>query len=136
MLVVEGLIKRFGGRVSYERILSGPGIGNLYDFFRQRKRIAESAANAKLIAEAKDRNACISALGASRKSLPAAQAIDLFASLYGAEAGNLALKAFAIWVASANPVSSELSSEMMARSVRPATSSMTMNRPASLSPMS
>lgn len=93
--LLEFLVKRVGGRVSYERILSGPGIGNLYDFFRQRKRIAESAANTKKIESAEDRNATISALGASRKSLAAAQAVQLFASLYGAEAGNLALKSFA-----------------------------------------
>lgn len=96
MELLEFLITRVGGRVSYERVLSGPGIGNVYDFFRQRKNVAESAPNTKRIKEATDRNAAISELGASRKSNAAAKTIDLFASLYGAEAGNLALKSFAM----------------------------------------
>jgi glucokinase len=95
MELLEFLIKRIRGRVSYERVLSGPGIGNLYDFFQRRKNVTESAANTAMIERAADRNAAISALGASRKSNAAAKAIDLFASLYGAEAGNLALKSFA-----------------------------------------
>ncbi|MEO6420780.1 MAG: glucokinase [Polyangiaceae bacterium] len=93
--LLEFLVKRVGGRVSYERILSGPGIGNLYDFFRQKKRVAESAANTNEIESAADRNATISGLGASGKSHAAVQAVELFCSLYGAEAGNLALKSFA-----------------------------------------
>lgn len=84
------------GHVSYERILSGPGLGNLYDFFRQAKGVAESAGNARAIEAAADRNAAIGQLGADGKSDPAARALDLFASIYGAEAGNLALKTLSV----------------------------------------
>jgi glucokinase len=82
--------------VSYERILSGNGIGALYDFFRQAKGIPETPENAEAIANAKDRNAAISKLGLDEKSEAAAKALDLFATVYGAEAGNLALKSLAV----------------------------------------
>jgi glucokinase len=88
-------LRRRIGHVSYERVLSGPGLGNVYDFFRQSKGIAESQENVELLATARDRNATIADLGLSRKSEAAAHALELFASVYGAEAGNLALKSFA-----------------------------------------
>ena len=50
----------------------------------------------KAIANAGDRNAVISDLGLSRKSRAAERALSLFASLYGAEAGNLVLKSLAV----------------------------------------
>jgi glucokinase len=83
------------GRVSWERVLSGNGLGNLYDFFVSRG-VRETPENAQALASATDRNAAISELSAGRKSEPAAQAVELFASVYGAEAGNLALKTLAI----------------------------------------
>lgn len=84
------------GHVSWERILSGDGLGNLYDFFRESKGIAEDAETSALIASAEDRNAAIGQLGSEGKSPAATRAVELFASLYGAEAGNLALKTFAV----------------------------------------
>jgi glucokinase len=90
------IAKRIGGRVSYERVLSGPGLGHAYDFFREARGVAEKPVVVRAIAEAKDRNAAISELGAAKKSKAAAQALDLFAAVYGAEAGNLALKFLAI----------------------------------------
>jgi glucokinase len=93
--VLQFLRNRYG-RVSYERILSGNGIGNLYDFFRQAKGVAETTANTEAIAGAVDRNAAISELGLSGGSEAAARALQLFAAIYGAEAGNLALKSLAL----------------------------------------
>ena len=84
------------GHVSWERVLSGDGLGSLYDFFRSAKGIAESARNTSAIAAAPDRNAAIAELGLSRKSKPATLALGLFASIYGSEAGNLALKSLAV----------------------------------------
>jgi len=84
------------GHVSWERVLSGNGLGNLYDFFRQAKGLPESTENAQTLGAATDRNALIAELGLARRSEPAARAVDLFATLYGAEAGNLALKALAV----------------------------------------
>jgi len=84
------------GHVSWERVLSGNGLGNIYDFFVQGQGVSESAAISNSIVTAADRNATISALGLSGESPAAARALDLFARLYGAEAGNLALKTMAI----------------------------------------
>jgi glucokinase len=93
--LLQFLRGRFG-RVSWERVLSGAGLGNIYDFFCQGKGMTETAVNAAAVAEGPDRNAVIGALGTSGKSEPAARASELFASIYGAEAGNLALKALAL----------------------------------------
>jgi glucokinase len=90
----EYAAKRYG-HVSYERLVSGPGIGLLYDFFREVERVKESKANEARIEESSDRNAEIARLGESGRSRPADLALDLFARLYGAEAGNLALKTLA-----------------------------------------
>lgn len=86
---------RFGGHVSYERVVSGPGLGLLYDFFRQVRGVGENRRAEDAIRRAADRNAEITHLGTSGESVPASRALDLFVSLYGAEAGNLALKTMA-----------------------------------------
>ena len=93
--LLEFLQKRFGGHVSYERIVAGPGIGNLYDFFVEVKGLVDPPAIAAQIQAAKDRNKEIFALGAAGTSIVGARVLPLFASLYGAEAGNLALKTLA-----------------------------------------
>jgi glucokinase len=84
------------GHVSWERLLSGNGLGNLYDFFRQARGISETNETSQLIEAAADRNAVIGQLGGEGKSEAAARAVELFAALYGAEAGNLALKTLAV----------------------------------------
>jgi glucokinase len=84
------------GHVSWERILSGAGLSNLYDFYRQAKRIDESAENVDAIESAPDRNAAIARLGVAEKSEAATRAVEMFAEIYGAEAGNLALKTLAV----------------------------------------
>jgi glucokinase len=88
----EFIAERVGGRVSYERVLSGPGLGTLYDFFHDKRGVAESPAMARALAQAEDRNAAIARLGSVGDSEACRLALELFASLYGAEAGNLALK--------------------------------------------
>lgn len=93
--LLQFLRKRFG-RVSWERVLSGSGLGNLYDFFRQAKGIEESTENTQAIAASADRNATLAELGLQGKSEAASRALQLFATIYGAEAGNLALKALAL----------------------------------------
>jgi glucokinase len=90
----EYAARRFD-HVSYERLVSGPGIGVLYDFVREVEGVRESKANEARIEESSDRNREITELGESGKSRPADVALDLFSRLYGAEAGNLALKTLA-----------------------------------------
>jgi glucokinase len=93
--LLQFLRARFG-HVSWERILSGNGLGNVYDFFCQGRGVAESSENVRAIATAADRNAAISELGLAGGSQAASQAVELFATIYGAEAGNLALKTLAL----------------------------------------
>jgi glucokinase len=88
------LSERFPDHVSYERVISGAGLGALYDFFAARSG-REPRAVTKKLAEG-DRNAAIAELGLGRTNRAAAQAVDLFALLYGAEAGNLALRELAL----------------------------------------
>ena len=91
----EFLAERFAGHVSYERLVAGPGIGNLYDFFVLAKKMVEAPAVAARLAAAADRNKEIFAVAAAGESEVCAKVLSLFASLYGAEAGNLALKSLA-----------------------------------------
>jgi glucokinase len=93
--LLQFLRLRFG-HVSWERILTGAGLGNLYDFFRNAKGVAESADNIQHVERAPDRPAAIAGLGMQRTSEAAVRAVELFATIYGAEAGNLALKSLAI----------------------------------------
>lgn len=77
--------------VAYERVLSGPGLVNLYEFLRDTKRGEEP----KWLADemrTEDPAAAISIAALEGKSPLAAAALDLFVKIYGAEAGNLALK--------------------------------------------
>jgi len=84
------LLKTFG-HASYERILSGPGKLNIYRFLKETGRWEEPAWLTKEL-ERGDPSAKISQFGLSGRSELCVQALDLFASIYGAEAGNLALK--------------------------------------------
>lgn len=80
--------------VSYERILSGPGLFNIYRFLRESGHGEEPSWLAERLA-AEDRSAVISEVALNEKAALCVKALDLFVSVYGAEAGNLALKALA-----------------------------------------
>jgi glucokinase len=80
--------------VSYERVLSGPGLHNIYQFLRETGRGEEPAWLAEQIAQG-DPSAAISKSALEGTSPICVQALDIFVSLYGAEAGNLALKVLA-----------------------------------------
>ncbi|MBX3231029.1 MAG: glucokinase [Labilithrix sp.] len=80
------------GRVSYERIASGSTISVVHRFFVQEQRVKESKDAAAKVANAEDPNVAIVELALSGKSEAATRALDLWCSVYGSEAGNLALK--------------------------------------------
>ena len=82
------------GHVSYERIISGPGLVNVYLFLRDTHRGGEPAWLREEIL-AGDPAAAISVAALSGKSPLAEQALDLMVSIYGAEAGNMTLKILA-----------------------------------------
>src|SRR5262245_49595949 len=88
------LAARFGGHVSYERVLSGKGLQNLYEYLRDTKVFAESeAVRAEMGKE--DPPAVISRHGLAKDDPLSERALGLFVELYGAEAGNVALKVMA-----------------------------------------
>jgi glucokinase len=82
------------GHASNERVCSGPGIANIYDFFRAREQAAESAVFAARLAAAQDRTPLIAeeALSAPEADTLAAKTLRLFVDILAAEASNLALK--------------------------------------------
>ncbi|OLC53327.1 MAG: glucokinase [Acidobacteria bacterium 13_1_40CM_4_69_4] len=81
-------------QVSWERVLSGPGIVNLYSFLRDSGRGEEPPWLAEEIS-AGDPAAVISSAALTGRSRLCLETLDLFVALYGAEAGNLALKVMA-----------------------------------------
>lgn len=87
------LASRFG-HVSYERVLSGPGLYNIYKFLRDTGRGKETTRIAERLRE-EDPPAVISMAAVEGHCELCIQAMDLFVSVYGAEAGNLALKVLA-----------------------------------------
>jgi glucokinase len=80
--------------VSWERVLSGPGLHAIYEFLRDTKKNEPTWVAERLKVE--DPAAVISEVGLARAAELCVQALDLFAAIYGAEAGNLALKALAL----------------------------------------
>jgi glucokinase len=77
--------------VSCERILSGPGIKNIYDFLRDSKKADEPAGLREQMSQAKDPPALISQLALEHKAEICEQALSIFVSVYGSETGNCAL---------------------------------------------
>jgi len=87
------LRKKFG-HVSWERVVSGPGLRNLYEFLRDTGRGEEPAWLTEDM-RSEDPPVVITRAGLEGRSALCEDALDLFVSLYGAEAGNLALKIMA-----------------------------------------
>jgi len=89
ILLLEHLIERFG-HASYERIVSGVGLVTIYDFLRAYKQYDEnpSLRHAMMI---QDPAAAISQFAIENSDSLAAEALKMFISIYGAQAGNLAL---------------------------------------------
>ena len=77
--------------VSCERILSGPGIKNIYDFLRDAGKAKEPGWLQKQMSEAPDPSALISQLALENKAAICDQALNIFVGVYGSETGNRAL---------------------------------------------
>jgi glucokinase len=90
MELLAYLQKKYG-RVSCERILSGPGIKNIYDFLRDTNKQDEPQWLREQMAAALDPPALISQLALERRAAICDQTLSLFVSIYGAETGNCAL---------------------------------------------
>lgn len=82
------------GHVSVERVLSGPGLHNIYRFLRDAQGVAEPG----WLAAALRREAAaplISRVALEGRAEICARALALFVAIYGAEAGNLGLRMLA-----------------------------------------
>ena len=80
--------------VSYERVLSGPGLHAIYEYVRDTKKNEPTWLSEQI--KAGDPAAVIAEAGLKGQADIAKQTLDLFVSIYGAEAGNLALKAMSL----------------------------------------
>jgi glucokinase len=84
---------RDGEHVSYERVCSGQGILNIHSFLRARSNEPEPEWLAK--ERERDGAEAITRAGLERRDPVASEALDLMVSIYGAQAGNLALTVMA-----------------------------------------
>ena len=83
------------GRVSWERLVSGQGIGNIYRFLASERGIAHAPAIAEALSGDGDVAAEVAAT--AHAGCPVCnETLDLFVRLYGREAGNAALKYMAL----------------------------------------
>jgi len=91
----QDLSRRFG-HVSYERVLSGAGLANIYRFLRDTGRFGRESK--RLVEKMKhgDPAAVISKTAESTKNSLCGMALNIFVSIYGAAAGNLALQGMAM----------------------------------------
>jgi glucokinase len=88
------LTQKLNGRVSYERVISGPGLTNIYTFLRDEKGMEEPAWLTQRM-QTEDPNAIIGEAGEAGTSELCSKALEMFAASYGAEAGNMVLTVLA-----------------------------------------
>jgi glucokinase len=83
---------RFPDHVSYERLVSGVGIEAIFDFLKQTDDYEISAKLETQLHNVDDLAAIIGAAAIAKDDDLCVATLQLFAKIYGAEAGNLALK--------------------------------------------
>jgi glucokinase len=80
------------GHVSCERVLSGPGIHDIYDFLRDTGKAEESPDLREQLKASPDRSPLISRLALEGKFPICQQTLSIFVDVFGAESGNCALR--------------------------------------------
>jgi glucokinase len=90
MELLAYLQKKYG-RISCERILSGPGIKNIYEFLRDSRRAEEPDWLREQLNAAPDPPALISKTALEGKAAICDQALSIFVEVFGAQTGNCAL---------------------------------------------
>jgi glucokinase len=93
--LLQYLMAEMKGRVSFERVVSGLGLHNVYRFLRDVKKMDEPAW-LKDRMQTEDPNAVIGETGENGQSELCAKTLEIFTGAYGAEAGNMALKVLAV----------------------------------------
>ncbi len=79
------------GHVSCERLLSGPGIRNIYEFLRDTNRAEEPSWLLEQLKAASDQPALSAQRALAGKAKICQDAMTIFVAVFGAEAGNCAL---------------------------------------------
>jgi glucokinase len=93
--LLQHLQRTLKGRVSFERVVSGLGMKNVYEFLRDDQKMEEPAWLRERM-EKEDPNAVIGQCGEDGSSEICAETLQMFVSAFGAEAGNVALKVLAM----------------------------------------
>ncbi|MGD0797890.1 MAG: glucokinase [Acidobacteriaceae bacterium] len=93
--LLECLRRTLNGRVSWERVVSGIGIKNVYAYLRDVEKLEEPQWLRDRMA-AEDPNAVIGQCAEDGSSPLCLETMKTFAAAYGAEAGNIALKVLAV----------------------------------------
>jgi glucokinase len=93
--LLEYLRRTLNGRVSWERVVSGLGIKNVYAYLRDVEKMDEPQWLRDRIA-AEDPNAVIGSCAEDGSSALCFETMSTFAAAYGAETGNIALKVLAV----------------------------------------
>jgi glucokinase len=93
--LLQYLRKTLNGRVSWERVVSGIGIKNIYAFLRDDQKMEEPKWLAERMAS-EDPNAVIGQCAEDGSIEICHETLQMFAAAYGAEAGNVALKVLAM----------------------------------------
>lgn len=93
--LLEWLKTKYPEHVSYERVLSGQGITTLYQFLLE-TNFAPECKQMLNISNDEDKNAMISKCAFELNDKLSLETLKLFIEIYGAEAGNLALKSMSI----------------------------------------
>lgn len=93
--LLKWMRNRYPGHVSVERILSGPGVYTLYEFLYE-SGFAPQPASMSQLRDDQDRSAMVSECALRAGDPLCLETLRLFCEIYGAEAGNLALKSLAL----------------------------------------
>ena len=93
--LLNHLRRTLAGRVSFERVVSGLGIKNIYEFLRDDRKMEEPDWLRDRMAN-EDPNAVIGTCAEEGSNPICMETLRIFSSAFGAEAGNLALKVLAM----------------------------------------
>lgn len=89
--LLSHLMQKYEGHVSYERLLSGNGLVNIYNYLKKIQFAPIQASTEQQMLN-NDPAAVIGGAGVEGSDKLCVEALNLFCKIYGAESGNLALK--------------------------------------------
>lgn len=89
--LLRHMLEKYPEHISCERLISGEGLVNIYQFLKQIGYAPASPETEQQMAE-RDHAAVIGEAGVAGNDALCVEALNMFCRLYGAESGNLALK--------------------------------------------